>query len=72
MIADSTLGGERLTSPIAAIIFVSLFLEGVTILQVNALLNWRVIFAGASVPPVSVKIASTSWRGARYDVCDAS
>lgn len=70
--AGSTLGNERLTSSIAIIIFVLLFLEGLTILQVGALLNWHVFIGVVLIPPVVFKIASTSWRFARYYVGDPS
>ena len=59
-------GNERLTSSIAVVIFVLLFVEGVTILQVNRLLNLHVFVGAMLIPPVLFKFITTSWRFAKY------
>jgi hypothetical protein len=59
-------GNERLTSSIAVVIFVLLFVEGVTILQVNRFLSAHVFIGVMLIPPVLFKIASTSWRFVKY------
>ena len=62
---------SRLTSAVAVVIFVMLAVEGVTILQLRSLLGAHVFIGVALIPPVLVKIASTGWRFARYDLGDA-
>jgi hypothetical protein len=59
-------GNARLTSSVAAIIFVLLAAEGVTIVQINSLLNPHVFIGVLLIPPILVKIASTSWRFVKY------
>lgn len=59
-------GNARLTSSVAAVIFVLLALEGVTILSIHKLLNVHVFVGVLLIPIVVVKISSTSWRFAKY------
>ena len=59
-------GNERLTSSIAVVVFVLLFFEGVTILQVGRLLGAHVFIGVMLIPPVLFKVATTSWRFAKY------
>jgi hypothetical protein len=59
-------GNERLTASMAAVIFVLLFFEGLTILSIHSLLHWHVFIGLLLVPPILAKIVSTSWRFARY------
>jgi hypothetical protein len=57
---------SRLTAGTAVVLFVLLAVEGVTILRIGGLLSLHVVVGLILVPPVLVKIASTSWRFARY------
>lgn len=57
---------ERLTAIAGAALFVLIFLEGVTLLKIHNLLAAHVIIGLVLVPPVLVKLASTSWRFLRY------
>ena len=59
-------GNARLTAVNAAVLLVLLAIEGVTILQVRQLLTPHVFIGMVLIPPVLVKVASTSWRFARY------
>ena len=63
---NSVEGNERLTAGVAVIVFILLFLEGLTVLSVHALLHWHVFIGLVLIPPVFAKIASTSWRFTRY------
>jgi hypothetical protein len=56
----------RLTGTTAAVLLVLLAIEGVTVLRVRALLSWHVFFGMVLVPPVLLKMGSTSWRFVRY------
>jgi hypothetical protein len=56
----------RLTAASAAVLLVLLAAEGVTILRVRALLTPHVFIGVVLIPPVLLKMASTSWRFARY------
>lgn len=57
---------SRLTGATAVVLLVLLFLEGVTILGVRQHLNWHVFIGMLLIPPVLLKIGSTTWRFARY------
>jgi len=63
-------GNARLTSSIAAILLVLLFLEGVTILQIGSLIGPHVFIGMLLIPPVLYKIATTTWRFVKYYVGD--
>ncbi|MGH9082005.1 MAG: hypothetical protein ACRDWN_01530 [Acidimicrobiales bacterium] len=56
----------RLTATTAVVLFVLLAAEGLTVLQVRSLLTPHVFIGMLLVPPVVLKIGSTSWRFARY------
>jgi hypothetical protein len=56
----------RLTGGAAAVLLVLLAIEGVTVLRVRGLLSWHVFIGMVLVPPVLLKIGSTSWRFVRY------
>ncbi|HXX89281.1 MAG TPA: hypothetical protein VEI83_03540, partial [Acidimicrobiales bacterium] len=60
----------RLTAAAAVVLFVLLALEGFTILGVRQLLTPHVFIGMLLIPPVIVKIASTSYRFARYYLGD--
>jgi len=65
---DGVEGNARLTGSTAAVLLVLLAAEGVTILQVRALLTPHVFIGMLLVPPVLLKMGSTTWRFARYYV----
>jgi hypothetical protein len=56
----------RLTGSVAALLLVLLAIEGLTILSVGRLLTWHVMIGMVLVPPVLLKIGSTSYRLVRY------
>jgi hypothetical protein len=60
----------RLTAGTAVVLLVLLFIEGVTVLRVSQLLTLHVVVGLLLVPPVVLKIASTTWRFARYYLGD--
>ena len=59
-------GNARITGSVGAAIFVLLFLEGLTVLRVKELISWHVFFGILLIPFVAAKIASTTYRFARY------
>ncbi len=56
----------RLTAANAAVLLVLLAAEGVTILRVRQLISLHVFIGMVLIPPVLVKVGSTTWRFARY------
>ena len=61
-------GNARLTAANAVVLLVLLAAEGVTILRVHQLLSPHVFIGMVLIPPVLLKVASTTWRFARYYV----
>lgn len=59
-------GNARLTAANAAVLLVLLAVEGVTVLQVRQLLTPHVFIGMVLIPPVLVKVASTTWRFGRF------
>ena len=59
-------GNARLTAANAAVLLVLLAAEGVTVLRVHQLLSPHVFIGVVLIPPVLLKVASTTWRFARY------
>ena len=59
-------GNERLTAATAAVLFVLLAAEGVTIVFLRPLLSAHVFIGMLLIPPVALKVASTGWRFVRY------
>ncbi|MDA8365444.1 MAG: hypothetical protein M0Z62_00620 [Actinomycetota bacterium] len=59
-------GNSRLTSSTAAVLLVLLAAEGATLLRIHSLLSWHVFIGFLLVPPIALKMASTSYRFARY------
>jgi hypothetical protein len=57
---------ERLTGSTALAVLVLLAVEGATIIRVHSLLTLHVFIGALLVPPVLVKMASTTWRFAKY------
>lgn len=56
----------RLTGMTAAVLLVLLAAEGLTVLNIRALLTPHVFIGMLLVPPVLVKLGSTGWRFSRY------
>ncbi|HUY22983.1 MAG TPA: hypothetical protein VMV22_11675 [Acidimicrobiales bacterium] len=56
----------RLTGSVAAVLFVLLAAEGVTVLSIRRLLAPHVFIGMLLVPPVALKIGSTLYRFVRY------
>ena len=63
---DGVEANNRLTASAGAIIFVLLAIEGVTVLSVHSLLRLHVIVGMVLMPVVLLKMATTTYRGARY------
>jgi hypothetical protein len=59
-------GNARLTAANAAVLLVLLAIEGVTVLRVRQLLTPHVFIGMVLIPPVLLKVGSTTWRFARY------
>jgi len=64
--APGVIGNARITGTFGAVIFVLLFLEGLTVLRVGSLISMHVFVGMLLVPFVVVKIASTGYRFVRY------
>ena len=62
----------RLTASNAAVLLALLAVEGITVLRVRALLTPHVFIGMVLIPPVLLKVASTTWRFARYYRGDAA
>ncbi len=65
-IGSDVVANARITGTFGAVIFVLLFLEGVTVLRVRALISTHVFVGMLLVPLVVVKLASTGYRFVRY------
>jgi hypothetical protein len=63
---ESVEANARLTGSTAAVLFVLLLAEGFTILRIRPLLSAHVFIGMLLVPPVVLKIGSTSFRFVRY------
>ena len=59
-------GNTRLTSSLGALLLVLLFIEGVTIISIGSLLTPHIVIGVLLIPPVLLKIGSTSWRMVKY------
>jgi hypothetical protein len=59
-------GNARITGAMGAAIFVLLFVEGITVLRVGALLTLHVVVGMLLVAFVAVKLGSTGYRFVRY------
>jgi len=64
--ADGVESNGRLTASTAVVLLVLLAVEGVTILQIRPLLAPHVFIGMVLIPPVLVKIGSTTYRFVRY------
>jgi hypothetical protein len=56
----------RLTGSTAAVLLVLLAAEGLTLLRIGPLLKYHVFIGMLLIPPVALKISSTTYRFARY------
>lgn len=63
-------GNARLTGLLAVVLLILLALEGVTIPFIGSLLTAHVFIGVLLIPPVLYKVASTTWRFAKYYVGD--
>ncbi|HZR12742.1 MAG TPA: hypothetical protein VFC33_05770 [Acidimicrobiia bacterium] len=68
--AAGVVGNARLTGTLGAVLFVLLAIEGVTILRVHRLVSAHVFVGMLVVPPVALKIGTTTYRFARYYLGD--
>ena len=59
-------GNERLTAATGAVLFLLLFVEGITIVFLQPLFSVHVFVGMLLIPPVALKLASTGYRFARY------
>jgi len=65
-VAGDATGNARITGSFGAVIFVLLAVEGVTILKINRFFTPHVFVGMLVLPFVVVKMASTTYRFARY------
>ena len=61
----------RISSLIGFTLLIMIAAQGVTILDMGALLPWHKAIGIALIPPVAVKLASIGWRVSRYYLGDA-
>ena len=66
MTAPSVTGNARITGSFGAVIFLLLFVEGVTLLRLDSLISAHVFVGVLLIPFVVVKLSSTGYRFARY------
>ena len=61
-------GNARLTATTAVVLLALFALEGLTLVRINSrsMLTAHVVVGMVLVPPVLVKVGSTSWRFVRY------
>jgi hypothetical protein len=59
-------GNERLTAMVAVLLLVLLFLVGLTVPVANSQTRWHVVLGVIVIPPILLKVASTTWRFVRY------
>ncbi|MCU1495673.1 MAG: hypothetical protein JWO62_3437 [Acidimicrobiaceae bacterium] len=64
--AQGVEGNARLTGTTAAVLLLLLAAEGVTILSIRSLLTVHVFIGMLLIPPVALKIGSTTYRFFRY------
>jgi len=67
---DGVEANARLTGSTAAVLLVLLAVEGATILRIGPLLGVHVVVGMLLIPPVLLKIGSTTWRFAKYYLGD--
>ncbi len=59
-------GNERLTAMVAALLLLLLFLAGLTVPIAHSQTRLHVFFGVLVIPPVLLKVGSTTWRFVRY------
>lgn len=59
-------GNARLTVQVAAALLILLFLVGLTVPLAHSQTRWHVFLGVAVIPPVLLKVATTSWRFLKY------
>ncbi len=59
-------GNERLTAVLALVLLILLGVEAATTLDLSAYLAVHIFLGLLLLPAVSLKLASTGWRAARY------
>ena len=67
-VMSNVAGNARITGSLGAVIFVLLFVEGLTIVRVQQLISWHVFVGMLLASFVLAKITSTTYRFARYYV----
>ena len=63
---DGPAGNQRLTASLALVLLVLLAVEGATLLTLRAALGVHVFVGMMLVPPVALKVGSTTYRMVRY------
>jgi hypothetical protein len=71
-VASGVEGNARITGAMGAVIFVLLFVEGITVLRVGDMITTHAFVGMLLVAFVAVKIASTGYRFVRYYRGDAA
>lgn len=66
LFAGGTAGNEQLTAATSVVLLVLLAVLGVTIVRIGALLNAHMFVGMLLIGPVTLKLASTGYRFARY------
>lgn len=64
--ADGVEGNSRLTATVGVLLLVLLFAEGLTILSIRGLITLHLFLGLLLVPPVLLKVVTTTYRFARY------
>lgn len=63
---NAAAANERVTAAAAVVLFVLIFFEGITLVNIGSMMTMHVVVGLILVPPVIVKLASTGWRFVRY------
>lgn len=66
LFAGGSAGNEQLTAIVASLLLLGLAVEGATLLRIQSLLTVHAFVGMLLIPVVGLKLASTSWRMARY------
>jgi hypothetical protein len=59
-------GNDRLTASVGLVLFVLLAVEALTTLSLRSYLSVHTFLGLLLLPPITLKLASTGWRAARY------
>ena len=59
-------GNSRLTGMLGAVLLVALFIEGISVLDVQGLLSWHVAVGLFVIPAIFVKLGTTGYRAFHY------